>query len=94
LEDRAADGQPALNPRKVKIVPIGAGIFEHIFRTGYTPDYEVTQGLPDDARLVGARHDPFTGIIQFLYSSDEFDEVEEGEIPPVFAPVLKNLTKS
>ena len=81
-------------PRRVKIVPVSQTIFENIFQTGYIPDYEVTEGLPKDAKLAGIRHDVFQGVIHFLFSSDEFDEVDEGTIPPVLEIKLLSLPKA
>jgi hypothetical protein len=81
-------------PRRVKVVPVAHTIFENIFQEGYQPDYEVTKGLPRDAQLVGIRHDTFMGAVHMLFSSKEFDEVEEGTMPPVLEIELLSLPKA
>ena len=51
-----------------------------------------SNGLPDDATLCQVTIDPMSGCIQLFVCSAEFDEVDQGRIPPEHpAPIFERL---
>ena len=52
----------------------------------------IGSGLPREARLMQTSIDPMTGMIQLFVASAEFDEVPNGEIPPIHpSPVFSRV---
>ena len=50
---------------------VSIDLFAGMFKTG--TKYEVLEGLPDDAKIVGMRYDPFRRVVGFAIESDSFD---------------------
>jgi hypothetical protein len=84
----------AVNLRKVQIVRVSPTIFENIFATGYTPSYEVVEGLPSNVKLTGIRYEPILGEVHMLFMSEDWAEIAEGEVPPVFSPELRKIPQA
>lgn len=83
--------QPLIHTRKVKVLAISGGILAELWRTGNKIQAEVTQGLPQDAELVGINWDALNGVARLLFSSAEFEEAEIGKYPPSLEVGLRSL---
>lgn len=69
--------------RRIAEFPIGGTIFKGLWQTGSVHEKcRVDNGVPEDAKLVGVRYDTWTDRVIFLFESDSFDEVIEGNFPP------------
>lgn len=61
--------------RRVRIPP---SAMDSIFKEGAI----IVEGLPDDAEFHNLYHDTGTGMCVAIYSSEEFEPIEEGEVIP------------
>lgn len=94
VEENKADKKSNLS-RNIKVVSVSPIVLQDWLKQDSVVMYKVVEdGLPADVKLEGVRYDPFRGMVDFLYSSKEFEEVDNGEIPPQLNPVLKSLAKA
>ena len=72
---------------KTKILQISGATVCSMFKRKTIHEIGVMpNGLPDDARVVGARLNNEMNFIELIIESDEYDEVPEGESPPTMDP--------
>lgn len=65
--------------RRVQVVEIHGEKMNELFRG----DMTIIEGLPDDAELVKTWDEPARQVHSFLFESEEFPVVEQGEEAPV-----------
>lgn len=65
--------------RRLKRVRATKGFIEVLF----AGKAAVVAGMPDDARLEGFDYDPSRNELQFIFSSDEWEPIDEGAAIPV-----------
>lgn len=82
-----------MNGRRRKIVPISPLLLHDLFTTNdRAMTIRCAEGLPPDARFVGHDYD-FQRDMHFLvFESDEWEEVPEFEMLPIFVPALVRYT--
>jgi len=67
-----------MTEKRVKIVEVMDENIGKLFRGGIS----VISGLPDDAELIRTWEEPHRRVFCFMFESEEFPPVEEGEEPP------------
>lgn len=67
-----------MSERRVQIVEIDSESIDDFFRGNLT----VIEGLPDDATLVRTWDEPAKQVYCFMFESEEFPTVGEGEAAP------------
>ena len=77
------DGQPKERGR-FQHTNIGADADARMFLVGKC--FRVTQGYPDDARVVASRYSECGGAIGILVESDTFEECDVSEAPAMPVP--------
>ena len=76
---RSLVGEKEIEPRRVKRFEISLPILVDMFKTGYRArHYEITEGIPKDARLVGAEIDPSHNRLVFYLEHESFPEIPHG----------------
>jgi hypothetical protein len=68
-----------MSERRVQIVEVYGENINELFRGGLT----VIEGLPDDAELVKTWDEPAREVYCFMFESEEFPIVDNGESAPV-----------
>jgi hypothetical protein len=66
------------NQKRVKAVQITREVVNPLFRG----DMAVIAGMPDDANFVRFYNEPRRDLLMFVFESDEFEPVTEGEVIP------------
>ena len=74
--------------RRFKTLWVAPAQFMALFKEGLKvrEDFEIIEGLPDDAQLLGVMYDVTRNGIAMVVSSSKFPEVKKGEQAP-FLPV-------
>ncbi len=86
-EAGSLDGGYRWKEHKIKILRVNPEILGMLCLQ--SAKYQVTSGLPDDARCLGVHIDIYTGDILLKIESEEFEPVEQGaEVPELDAKML------
>lgn len=64
--------------KRIKAVKVTREVVNPLFRG----DMAVIAGLPDDANFVRFYNEPRRDLLMFVFESDEFQPVTEGEVIP------------
>ncbi len=75
-----------MRTRRTAILLVASDFIADIVRNGER-HYRIENGIPDDAKVVGVRHDPLRNLWEIALESPSFDEVPEGVMPPELPPV-------
>ena len=73
---------------KKAIIRISGELLVEMFRDGGMRKYSVENGLPEDARFIGAESSYDGKTADLVFESDSFADVIEGNDPPLVRPVL------
>jgi hypothetical protein len=72
-------GAPGILPRRIKRFEIALPFLLETFKTGYRArHYEIMEGIPGEARLVGAEIDLSHDTLALYLEHESFPEVPEG----------------
>lgn len=82
------DSNQSSNNRCVKRVQLTEDFITHLFRG----EMAMVAGLPDDASFEDFTYDPSTMQLQFVFSSDEWEPVDEGEEIPFIEATCAEIT--
>jgi hypothetical protein len=86
---------PSAKPsRRVKILAISGNVLEELWRTGNKIQAEVTEGLPEDAKLLGINYRADSGVAALVFESKKFNKVAVGDIPPYIDVTLRTLPQT
>lgn len=76
---RSIVGGKDIEPRRVKRAEIGLRLLKDTFTTGYRPQhYEIVDGLPKGARIIGAEVDSSREVIVLYVEHESFPEIPHG----------------
>lgn len=67
---------------RVRAVRVSPHLVFALVKQGLVSPVKVVEGLPADAALVGAYHDPERHAFVLLVHAASFDPVPDGQIPP------------
>jgi hypothetical protein len=69
-------GQTIPEARRVKRAEISLRMLRELFTTGYRPPhYEIADGIPVGARIVGATVDPSREVVVLFVEHEDFPEI-------------------
>ena len=78
--------------RRIKAFRFSNTILMRLIRTGKEISHVlVREGVPEDARIIGAKYDPYTDCIEIVVSSKEFEELLDGNIPEVHYILIEDI---
>ena len=65
--------------RRVKMLNISVELLAQMFETGYKPPrYEITDGIPVGAQIIGIDHDKNRNVLRMIVEHDTFPEALDG----------------
>lgn len=54
-------------------------------------DIRIIEGLPEDSKLIRAYYEPRYDRYCLIFESEEFDDIPEGGVTPLFNPVFESI---
>ena len=72
-------------PRRVKFLMCDPAGFMALFKEGmkFRKNFRIVKGLPKDAKLISVAYDMQRGGIMMIVESQEYDEVQPTNQPPI-----------
>jgi len=67
---------------KRKIFSISLKYLADNLKEGAINKFKILKGLPEDSKIIGIKHDPFSDTAKILVESDSFELVQGGEMIP------------
>ena len=74
------------------VLLVSGRLLVDLFRNGKRSAYEIKDGLPEDAEIVGASYDSLRDVWEIAVESAEFPNVAEGCELPRLPPVTETTT--
>lgn len=89
---------PPVPPLQYAVVRISTHLLAHMLMTGYEARWRVTQGLPDDARIVAVVDNREFGAVELIVSSRKLvpgmcDETFTTYGLPEMVPVMERIAE-
>ena len=78
--------------RRIKAFRFSNTILMNIIRTGRgISPVLIKEGVPEDARIIGTKYDPYTDTVEIVVSSKEFEELLDGNVPETHSILIENI---